>query len=100
MKNTIVTQKTPKAICPYSHVIDDGNLTSGQLPIDVSPGKVKKSGIKKAAKNSLENCKAILAGARLSLGDVVKTLVFMTNLSEFAARFCHFYPRGMIAWSD
>ena len=87
MKKVINTSKAPKAIGPYSQGIAAGNFvyTSGQLPIDVSTGELEKSDIKKAAKNSLENCKAILAEAGLSLGDVVKTLVFMTDLSEFAA---------------
>jgi 2-iminobutanoate/2-iminopropanoate deaminase len=87
MKKTIVTEKAPKAIGPYSQGIDTGNLvfTSGQLPIDVATGELEKTDIKKAAKNSLENCKAVLAKAGLSLGDVVKTLVFMTDLAEFAA---------------
>jgi 2-iminobutanoate/2-iminopropanoate deaminase len=87
MGNVISTEKAPKAIGPYSQGIAAGNLvyTSGQLPIDPATGELEKNDIKKAAKNSLENCRAILEEAGLSLGDVVKTLVFMTDLSEFAA---------------
>jgi 2-iminobutanoate/2-iminopropanoate deaminase len=87
MGKVITTAKAPKAIGPYSQGIATENFvyTSGQLPIDAATGELEKSDIKKAAKNSLENCGAILAEAGLSLKDVVKTLVFMTDLSEFAA---------------
>lgn len=87
MKNTIVTEKAPKAIGPYSQGIDAGSFvfTSGQLPVDMASGALEKDDIKKAARNSLENCKAILEQAGLSLKNVVKTTVFMVDLSEFAA---------------
>ncbi|MDR2109785.1 MAG: RidA family protein [Spirochaetaceae bacterium] len=87
MGKVITTEKAPKAIGPYSQGIAAGNFvyTSGQLPIDAATGELEKSDIKKAAKNSLENCRAILEAAGLSLKDVVKTLVFMTDLSEFTA---------------
>ena len=87
MKNVIVTEKSPKAIGTYSQGIDAGSFvfTSGQLPVDMAVNALEKDDIKKAAKNSLENCKAILEQAGLSLKDVVKTTVFMVDLSEFAA---------------
>jgi 2-iminobutanoate/2-iminopropanoate deaminase len=87
MKNVIVTEKAPKAIGPYSQGIDAGSLvfTSGQLPIDTAVNALEKDDIKKAAKNSLENCQAVLEKAGLSLKNVVKTTVFMVDLSEFAA---------------
>ncbi|MDR2021426.1 MAG: Rid family detoxifying hydrolase [Treponema sp.] len=87
MKNVIVTKKAPKAIGPYSQGIDAGSFvfTSGQLPVDMAVNALEKDDIKKAAKNSLENCKAILEQAGLSLKDVVKTTVFMVDLSEFTA---------------
>lgn len=87
MKQTIVTEKAPKAIGPYSQGIDAGSFvfSSGQLPVDMAVNALEKEDIRKAAKNSLENCKAILEQAGLSLKNVVKTTVFMTDLSEFAA---------------
>ncbi|MFP3089007.1 RidA family protein [Treponema sp. TIM-1] len=87
MKNAIITEKAPKAIGPYSQGIDAGSFvfTSGQLPVDMAAGTLEKEDIKKAAKNSLENCKAILEQAGLSLKNVVKTTVFMVDLSEFSA---------------
>jgi 2-iminobutanoate/2-iminopropanoate deaminase len=87
MKNSITTEKAPKAIGPYSQGIDAGSFvfTSGQLPMDMATNVLEKEDIKKAAKNSLENCKAILEKAGLSLKNVVKTTVFMVDLAEFAA---------------
>ncbi|MDR2103565.1 MAG: RidA family protein [Treponema sp.] len=87
MGKIIHTERAPKAIGPYSQGIAAGNFiyTSGQLPIDSGTGELEKNDIKKAAKNSLENCRAILEEAGLSLKDVVKTVVFMTDLAEFSA---------------
>ncbi|MDR2069405.1 MAG: RidA family protein [Spirochaetaceae bacterium] len=87
MKKVISTEKAPKAIGPYAQGIDAGSFvfTSGQLPVDMATGALEKEDIKKAAKNSLENCKAILEQGGLSLKNVVKTTVFMVDLSEFAA---------------
>jgi 2-iminobutanoate/2-iminopropanoate deaminase len=86
-KNIIATTKAPKAIGPYSQGIEAGGLvfTSGQLPIDAATGQLEKEDIKKAARNSLENCKAVLEEAGTSFENVVKTTVFMVDLSEFAA---------------
>jgi 2-iminobutanoate/2-iminopropanoate deaminase len=87
MKKSISTEKAPKAVGPYSQGIDAGSFvfTSGQLPIDMATGQIEKDDITKAARNSLENCGAVLKQAGLSFKDVVKTTVFMTDLSGFAA---------------
>jgi 2-iminobutanoate/2-iminopropanoate deaminase len=86
-KSIIATTKAPKAIGPYSQGIEAGNLvfTSGQLPIDAATGQLEKEDIKKAARNSLENCKAVLEEAGTSFENAVKTTVFMVDLSDFAA---------------
>jgi 2-iminobutanoate/2-iminopropanoate deaminase len=104
MKNVIVTEKAPKAIGPYSQGIDAGSFvfTSGQLPVNMTTGALEKEDIKKAAKNSLENCKAILEQAGLSFKDVVKTTVFMVDLSEFAAMnevYASYFPENTPARS-
>jgi 2-iminobutanoate/2-iminopropanoate deaminase len=87
MKDIIVTEKAPQAVGPYSQGIGAGGFvfTSGQLPVDMALKALEKDDIKKAAKNSLENCKAVLEKAGLSLKNVVKATVFMTDLGEFAA---------------
>lgn len=85
-KTVISTQGAPGAIGPYSQAIKIGNLvfTSGQLPIDPSTGALVED-IKEATRTSLENVKAILEEAGTSLDKVVKTLVFLKDMNDFAA---------------
>jgi 2-iminobutanoate/2-iminopropanoate deaminase len=87
MKTIISTNQAPKAIGPYSQaVLANGFLfLSGQLPINPETGNFPDGGIKEQATQSLENVKAILNEAKLSLNDVVKTTVFLSNIEDFAA---------------
>ncbi|GHT93016.1 RidA family protein [Spirochaetia bacterium] len=87
MSKVIETKKAPGAIGPYSQGIDAGVLvfTSGQLPVNMASGELETADIKQAAKNSLDNCKAILEAASSSLDKAVKTTVFLTDLADFAA---------------
>ena len=82
----ISTQKAPAAIGPYSQAIKVGNLvyTSGQIPIDPSTGNFVEGGIKEQTRQSLTNVQAILEEADLTMGDVVKTTVFMADMNDFA----------------
>lgn len=86
-KKVINTEKAPGAIGPYSQGIKIGNLvfTSGQLPIDMESGELIVDDIKKAAKASLENVKAILEEAGSSLDRVVKTVVYLRDINDFGA---------------
>lgn len=85
MKN-LVTSKAPAAIGPYSQGIDIGNLvfTSGQLPLNMETGEMETE-IKAATKASLSNVKAILAEAGLTMDNVIKTTVFISDMNNFAA---------------
>ncbi|MDR0908605.1 MAG: RidA family protein [Spirochaetaceae bacterium] len=87
MKTCINTEKAPAAIGPYSQGVSATPFvwTSGQLPIDMKTGELEIRDIKKATKNSIENCRSVLEAAGLGLANVVKTTVFMTNLNDFAA---------------
>ncbi|MDQ0149439.1 RidA family protein [Eubacterium multiforme] len=86
MKKTISTKKAPAAIGPYSQGIAVGNLvyTSGQLPLNPETG-VLETEIKKATKQSLENCKAILEEAGAKMENVIKATVFVKDLNDFSA---------------
>ncbi|AYB42763.1 RidA family protein [Paenibacillus lautus] len=79
----ITTTQAPAAIGPYSQAIALGNAvyTSGMLPIDAE-GNLKE-GIVDQTHQIVKNLQAVLAEAGLSLADVVKTSVFMTNLEHF-----------------
>ncbi len=87
--NTITqinTNNAPAAIGPYSQALTNGSLifTSGQLPL--APGsKAMPDDIKAQATASLANVKAILEEAGSSLGKVLKTTVFLTDMKDFAA---------------
>lgn len=82
----ISTKKAPAAIGPYSQAIQVGNLvyTSGQIPIDPTTGAFVEGGIKEQTRQSLTNVEAILEEAGLTLGCVVKTTVFLADMSDFA----------------
>ena len=86
MKKVISTGKAPSAIGPYSQAIQVGNLvyTSGQIPIDPATGAFVEGGIKEQTRRSLLNVKADLEEAGLTMGDVVKTTVFMADMNDFA----------------
>ena len=88
MKQRINTNNAPAAIGPYSQAIDSGTgliFVSGQLPIDPATGAFPEGGVKEQTRQSLTNAKAILEAAGLSLANVVKTMVFLADMGDFAA---------------
>lgn len=85
MKKVIATTNAPGAIGPYSQAIDTGAMVfiSGQIPVNPATGEIPE-GIKAQAAQSLANVKAILAEAGLTVDNVVKTTVFLADMSMFA----------------
>ena len=99
MKKIIATEKAPAAIGPYSQAIDCGTflITSGQVPFDPATGELVPGGVTEQARQSLRNIKAILAQAGLTMDHVVKTTVFLKNMSDFAAMnavYAEFFTEG------
>ncbi|MGN0293310.1 MAG: RidA family protein [Lachnospiraceae bacterium] len=86
MKTIIDTKNAPAAIGPYVQAVSADGLifTSGQLGIDPITGKLPES-VEEQTQQSLNNIKAILKEAGCSMDDVVKTTVFVTDLSSFAS---------------
>lgn len=86
MTKIIHTEKAPAAIGPYVQAVDLGNMvfTSGQIPVNPQTGEVP-ADIVKQARQSLENVKAIIEQAGLTVADIVKTTVFVKDLNDFAA---------------
>ncbi len=82
----ISTPKAPAAIGPYSQAIQVGNLvyTSGQIPINPATGAFVEGGIEEQTRQALSNVQAILKEAGLTMGNVVKTTVFMADMNDFA----------------
>lgn len=85
--NVISTKNAPATVGPYSQAIDCGDLVflSGQIPLVPETGLVADGGLEAQAHQMFANIKAVLAEAGMSLSNVVKTTVFMTDLSQFAA---------------
>ncbi len=86
MKKVICTDKAPAAIGPYSQAIQVGSLTitSGQLPINPGTGEFP-DGIEAQTRQSLENCKSVLAAAGITMDQVIKTTVFLSDMDNFTA---------------
>lgn len=86
-KKIINTAKAPAALGPYSQAIKVGNMvyTSGQLAINSATGEFINDDIKKATAQSLDNVRAILEEAGTSMDKVVKTLVLLKDINDFAA---------------
>ena len=76
----------PKAIGPYSAYRMVGNLVycSGQIPLDPNSGEVVGSDIKAQTTQALKNVGGILEELNLSYKNIIKTVVFLTDISEFA----------------
>lgn len=81
----ISTDEAPAAIGPYAQAIKTGGYlyTSGAIPLDAS-GQFVEGGIEAQTRQVLANLKAILAAEGLTLANVVKTTVFVKDLSDFA----------------
>ena len=87
IRETVSTDKAPKAIGPYAQAIKAGEFiyTAGQIPIDPQSGNLIAGGIAEQTRQVLENLKAVLEAAGSSLGKVVKATVFLKNMADFAA---------------
>jgi 2-iminobutanoate/2-iminopropanoate deaminase len=86
MKKIISTERAPKAIGPYSQavVINGFAFLSGQIPIDPETNKLIEGDVVAQTVRVLENLKIVLEACGSSLGQVVKTSVFVKDLGEFA----------------
>ncbi len=85
MREAVATQKAPQAIGPYSQAIKANGLVfaSGQIPIDPANGQIIAGDIAAQTERVLKNLGAVLAAAGSSLERVVKTTVFLKNMSDF-----------------
>ena len=82
---TINTDKAPSAIGPYSQgIITNGFLfTAGQIPLDPKAGKIVEGGIVEQTDRVMENLQEVLRAAGATWSDVVKTTVYLNDLSNF-----------------
>jgi len=83
---SITSNNAPKAIGPYSPAVKLGDFVyvSGQLPVDPETNEIVQGGIQEQTYQVLKNVEALLAEMNLEMRHIVKTTVFMTNLSDFS----------------
>jgi 2-iminobutanoate/2-iminopropanoate deaminase len=83
----IATGRAPAAIGPYSQAVRSGAFVfcSGQIPLDPASGQLVEGGVEVQTARVLDNLAAVLAAAGLTLGDVVKTTVFLLSMDDFPA---------------
>ena len=84
MKETIKAKNAPAAIGPYSHAVVAGNLMflSGQIAINPETGEMP-AGVQAQTAQAIANIKAILAEKGATLDNVVKTTVYLAEMSLF-----------------
>ena len=85
-KRIIQTEQAPAAIGPYSQAISIGDLlfTSGQIALDPESGIFLSAEIEEETEQTLKNISAILRAGGLSLENVVKTTVYLSDLNHFS----------------
>jgi 2-iminobutanoate/2-iminopropanoate deaminase len=93
-KRIIQTDQAPAAIGPYSQAIRVGDFlyTSGQIALDPQSGEFLSGEIEQETERTIENISAILTAGGLSLDNVIKTTVYLTDLSHFT-RMNHIYEK-------
>lgn len=83
---TIQTKDAPSAIGPYSQGVSAGGFlfTAGQIALDPATGEVVQGDVAAQATRVLQNLTAVLSAAGATWNDVVKTTVFLQDMSDFA----------------
>jgi 2-iminobutanoate/2-iminopropanoate deaminase len=82
----IATDRAPRALGPYAQAVVAGDLVfcAGQIGLDPATGELVAGGVAAETARACENLAAVLAAAGLGLADVVKTTVWVVDLSDFA----------------
>ena len=96
-RKVIKTEKAPQAIGPYSVAIKVDNLvfTSGQIGLDPTTQGLVPGGVQAETRQALTNLKQVLLAAGSALERVVKTTVFLKDMSDFQAMnsvYAEFFP--------
>ena len=86
MARVIATEKAPAAVGAYSQAIATGKLvfTSGQLGLDPATGELRE-GVEAQARQAMDNLGAVLEEAGAGYETVVKTVIYLADIADFAA---------------
>jgi len=98
-KEIINTEQAPKAIGPYSQGVKAGGFLflSGAIALDPVSGEMCQGGISAETELVMKNIGALLQAAGLGYGDVVKTVIYLANMGDFAtvnAIYGRFFPEN------
>jgi 2-iminobutanoate/2-iminopropanoate deaminase len=87
VREPVSTTAAPAAIGPYSQAIKAGDFlfASGQIPLDPSTGTLVDGGIAEQTHRVLKNLAGVLDAAGIGFDKVVKTTVYLSDMSDFAA---------------
>lgn len=82
----IITHQAPAPIGPYSQAVKTGNLVfiSGQIPLNPVTGELEMQSIEAETHCVMKNLQAVLTQAGSSFDKVVKTTIFLSDMSLFA----------------
>ena len=97
-KTVIESTEMPQALGPYSQAMQVGNLlfVSGQVGINPRTAELAGSDFEAQARQAFENVRAILAAAKCTMGDVVKTTCWVADadsFQDFNALYGEFFPK-------
>ncbi len=83
----IQTEAAPAPIGPYSQAVEVGGFLfcSGQIPLDPHSGEIVEGGVATQTHQVMANVAAVLAAAGRNFADVVKTTIYLLDMSDFAA---------------
>ncbi len=104
MKETISTERGPKAIGPYSQAVRANGFIfiSGQIAFDPASGQLVEGDAARQTARVLDNLKAIVEAAGSSLDRAVRTTVFLKDMNDFAAMneiYGRYFPKNAPARS-
>ncbi len=87
LRKTHESKQAPAPIGPYSQAVEINGMVfcSGQIPLDAATGQMVGQTVSEQAEKVMQNIAAVLASADLSLQNVVKTTIFLTDMNDFAA---------------